>query len=90
MSGYLSTNPQVLALLQEAKENPEEDGPRLVLADFLEDHGDPDRAEFIRLQCRLAAGAVPLEHAQREQIQMRCNQHLDRHGGCWLGSVALG
>src|SRR5207247_2362789 len=30
---------------------PEDNTPRLVLADWLEENGDPDRAEFIRLQC---------------------------------------
>lgn len=28
--------------------------PRLVFADWLDENGDPDRAEFIRVQCRLA------------------------------------
>ncbi len=33
---------------------PDDDLPRLVYADFLDESGDPDRAEFIRVQCRLA------------------------------------
>jgi uncharacterized protein (TIGR02996 family) len=41
--------------LQEIIAQPGDDGPRLVFADWLEDNGDPRRAEFIRLQCRLAA-----------------------------------
>jgi uncharacterized protein (TIGR02996 family) len=32
----------------------EEDAPRLVYADWLDEHGDPDRAAFIRLGCALA------------------------------------
>jgi uncharacterized protein (TIGR02996 family) len=47
--------PRVVALLAEIKERPWDDLPRLILADWLEDHGEADRAEFIRLQCRLAA-----------------------------------
>jgi uncharacterized protein (TIGR02996 family) len=31
----------------------EDDLPRLVFADWLDENGDPDRAELIRLQCRL-------------------------------------
>lgn len=31
--------------------NPDEDTPRLVYADWLQEHGDEDRAEFIRVQC---------------------------------------
>lgn len=30
----------------------DDNGPRLVYADWLEEHGEPVRAEFIRLQCR--------------------------------------
>jgi uncharacterized protein (TIGR02996 family) len=33
---------------------PDDDTPRLVFADWLEDHGEEAHAEFIRLQCRLA------------------------------------
>jgi uncharacterized protein (TIGR02996 family) len=87
MSCYLSTRPQVLAFLHDAKEKPDEDAPRLVLADYLEDQGDPRRGEFIRLQCRLAAGAPPVAEAQRKEIEGRCERLLDRHGGCWLGPV---
>ena len=35
-------------------EHPEDDTPRLIYADWLEENGDPDRAEFIRVQCELA------------------------------------
>jgi uncharacterized protein (TIGR02996 family) len=33
---------------------PDDDAPRLVFADWLEDQGDAERAEFIRVQCELA------------------------------------
>jgi uncharacterized protein (TIGR02996 family) len=33
---------------------PDDDAPRLVYADWLEEHGDPERAEFIRAQIELA------------------------------------
>lgn len=46
--------PEVVALLQTCKENPDDDTPRLILADWLEDHGDTARAEFIRVQCEAA------------------------------------
>ena len=29
----------------------DDDTPRLVFADWLDEHGDPDRARFVRLQC---------------------------------------
>jgi len=34
--------------------DPQDDGPRLILADWLTDHGEPERGEFIRVQCELA------------------------------------
>jgi uncharacterized protein (TIGR02996 family) len=34
-------------------DNPAADGPRLLAADWLEDHDEADRAEFTRAQCRL-------------------------------------
>jgi uncharacterized protein (TIGR02996 family) len=42
------------AFLQDIIAHPDDDAPRLVYADWLDDHGDPDRAEFIRLQIELA------------------------------------
>jgi uncharacterized protein (TIGR02996 family) len=60
---------EVRAFLQEAKAHPEDDAPRLVLADRLDEHGDADRAAFIRIQCRLAPGTgPPLDQAQRTEL----------------------
>jgi uncharacterized protein (TIGR02996 family) len=45
------------ALMAAIIANPDEDTPRLALADWLDEHGDKHdraRAEFIRLQCELA------------------------------------
>jgi uncharacterized protein (TIGR02996 family) len=42
------------AFLQKIIENPDDDAPRLVFADWLEEHGQAERAEFIRVQCELA------------------------------------
>jgi uncharacterized protein (TIGR02996 family) len=41
------------ALLAAIRQSPEDDAPRLVYADWLDEHGDPDRAEFIRLQIEI-------------------------------------
>jgi uncharacterized protein (TIGR02996 family) len=74
----LHGHPRLLALLEEARLSPHDDAPRLVLADWLEDHGDGARAEFLRLQC-----LSPLKAAAQE----RCRALLDRHGGAWLGPL---
>ena len=39
------------ALFRAICELPGEDTPRLMYADWLQENGQPDRAEFIRLQC---------------------------------------
>ena len=56
------------AFLRAICERPADDAPRLVYADWLDDHGEGERAEFIRVQAELArldchhgpdAGATP-------------------------------
>lgn len=42
------------ALLRAILEQPEDDTVRLVYADWLEEHDEAERGEFIRLQCRIA------------------------------------
>jgi uncharacterized protein (TIGR02996 family) len=39
------------AFLHAVTAAPDDDLPRLIFADWLDEHGDADRAEFIRLQC---------------------------------------
>lgn len=86
MSAYLSCQPQALALLQEAKGRPEEDVPRLALADWLDVRGDPARAEFIRLQICLAPGTAIAAY-DHKAVHRRSRELLARHGGTWLGSL---
>src|SRR5262249_46940199 len=47
------------AFLRAIIENPNDDGPRLVYADWLEESGNP-RGEFIRVQCEKARIPMPL------------------------------
>jgi uncharacterized protein (TIGR02996 family) len=42
------------AFLEAILERPDDDAPRLIFADWLEDNGDPDRAEFIRVRIEVA------------------------------------
>lgn len=46
--------PDYVALLAAVRADPESDLPRLMLADWLDDWGEADRAELIRVQCRAA------------------------------------
>jgi uncharacterized protein (TIGR02996 family) len=49
--GLMSTK---AALLSAIRDSPEDDMPRLAFADWLDEHEQPDRAEFIRAQVRAA------------------------------------
>jgi len=44
-------HPEELSLLAAIHANPREDTPRLVYADWLQEHDQPEYAEFIRLEC---------------------------------------
>ena len=49
--------PEVRAFLDDVREHPDDDAPRLILADWLDDYGDEidqARACLIRTQCELA------------------------------------
>src|SRR5436309_6205981 len=52
----MSDAPTLLAAIRAA---PEDDAPRLVYADWLDENGQPERAEFIRVQCELARCESP-------------------------------
>lgn len=47
------------ALLNAIAEHPEEDTPRLMYADWLEENGEPERADFVRTQVYLAQPGLP-------------------------------
>jgi uncharacterized protein (TIGR02996 family) len=76
------------AFLDTILKDPDDDTPRLVYADWLEEHGGPAgaaRAEFIRVQCRLAAGRLPV--AVRQELEARQRQLLRGQGEDWGGDV---
>ena len=50
---------------------PADDTPRLVAADFLEEHGEPDRAAFIRVQIELARLDASELGGSREADELR-------------------
>jgi uncharacterized protein (TIGR02996 family) len=68
------------AFMQEIREAPADDLPRLIYADWLEDHGDASRAEFIRVQIRLARAA---DDPELRQLRRRESELLHRHGPAW-------
>src|SRR2546421_721985 len=67
----------------------EDDAPRLILADWLEDRsepGDADRAEFIRVQCRRAR--LVEGNAEELSLRRRAEQLLQAHWEDWVGPLA--
>jgi uncharacterized protein (TIGR02996 family) len=70
--------------LQAIIENPYDDAPRLVYADWLEEHGDP-RAEFIRVQCALAH--LKADDERRPELVVREQDLLREHSDAWVGKL---
>jgi uncharacterized protein (TIGR02996 family) len=62
-------------------EDPDDDAPRLVYADWLEEHGQPERAAFIRVQCELAH--LPEGDPRRPELVSREWRLLEGHGQEW-------
>jgi uncharacterized protein (TIGR02996 family) len=77
--------PELIALLQDARAHPDNLERRRVLADWLDDHGESDRAELVRLQCELAE--VPEYEARHYDLLSREGELLNRHGDKWLGPL---
>jgi uncharacterized protein (TIGR02996 family) len=72
------------AFLRAIRDTPE-DAHRLVYADWLDEQGDAERAEFIRLQCRLARTAP--DDPQHDALEERERALLTAHEAKWLGPL---
>jgi uncharacterized protein (TIGR02996 family) len=60
-------------------DNWDDDTPRLVYADWLEEHGQPAKAEFLRLECRLARRSPTDKRVRRFRARFReIGRTLDR------------
>ncbi len=83
-------SPAGAALFRAIRANPDNDAHRLVYADWLEEEfhnrhlpaAEGARAEFIRLQCRLAADAT-LTNAVRQTLWQRAHDLLRTHAHEW-------
>ena len=74
------------AFLEAILHEPDDVGHRLVFADWLEDHGEEDRAEFIRLQVGRDA-LHPADPRVRACLR-RERELLERHEVAWVGRLA--
>jgi uncharacterized protein (TIGR02996 family) len=69
------------ALFQAILAAPGDDAPRLVYADWLDENGDADRAEFIRVQCRMAR--LPFYEPEYATLERRSAEILSVHQAGW-------
>jgi uncharacterized protein (TIGR02996 family) len=72
------------AFLGAMLEAPDDETPQLIYADWLEEQGDPERAEFIRLQAQLA-GMAPDDPA-RPALEVRERRLYVEVAPGWPGS----
>jgi uncharacterized protein (TIGR02996 family) len=67
--------------LSDIRANHDDDGVRLIYADWLDEHGQPQRAEFIRVQVELAR--LTEDDPRREALADRQDELIAAHGGEW-------
>jgi uncharacterized protein (TIGR02996 family) len=82
----LDRHPQMLAFLEAIREQPDDDLPRLACADWLEEHGDPDRAAFIRVQIEMEN--LPEHNPRRDELEDRETALRSAHETDWRGALA--
>lgn len=73
------------ALLRAICENPDDDTPRLVFADWLQEHGEDARAEFIRTECEVARMATDDERLN--DLIRRAVELQQQFGKKWLSEL---
>ncbi len=83
------------ALLSAIIADPDDDRLRLVYADWLEEHGQRDRARLIRVQIELAHGPNNADdtialRAEEEQLEAACEKALPQLDGISWGSFERG
>jgi len=80
------------ALLAAIVATPDDDLPRLVYADWLDEHDQPERAEFIRVQCeaaRIECEAARTNRASPAHTKLieRSSRLLRAHAADWFGPL---
>jgi uncharacterized protein (TIGR02996 family) len=73
------------AFLRAVLEAPDDDTPRLIYADWLQENGDPERGEFIQVQCQLAR--PDLEEPRRLLLGERAGELLAKNRQAWLAAL---
>jgi len=74
------------AFMNSIIDDPDDDLPRLIYADWLEEQGNP-RGEFIRLQCAMAE--LPWYDPGQKALEFRANQLRKKHQREWVEELDL-
>ncbi|MBA4067200.1 MAG: hypothetical protein C0501_26540 [Isosphaera sp.] len=72
-------------LLAAIWDQPHDDTPRLVYADWLDEHDQPERAEFVRVQC--AAARLDEGDPHRAELDRRAAALRRKHGSAWKAGL---
>jgi uncharacterized protein (TIGR02996 family) len=85
-----AARPEVLAFLQDMQDNPHDDAPRLILADWLEENGDAEdapRAELLRVQSQ--AARLPSGDPRYPLLRAREQGLLHERGERWCADLGV-
>lgn len=75
--------PELVALLAACRARPADDMPRLVLADWLDENGQPERAEFVRIQVDVSHPTADVERIRA--LKKREAELLAEYENEWTG-----
>jgi uncharacterized protein (TIGR02996 family) len=80
-------SPELRALIERARANPRDDLPKLILADWYDEHGEPKRAELIRV--RLALDDLHRTSECGRDPPVTCSRPWPAYGWMYLRSKPL-
>ena len=75
------------AFISAILDSPDDDTPRLVFADWLQEHGEEPRAEFIRAQ--IEAAKLPEEKRATSKAGKRAEALRAKHGVAWCKAIGV-
>jgi uncharacterized protein (TIGR02996 family) len=75
------TDNRARGFLEDIIAHPDDDTPRLIFSDWLEEQGDSARAEFIRVQ--LERASLPEWDARQVRLRLRERVLIEEHGPKW-------
>jgi uncharacterized protein (TIGR02996 family) len=85
--GYTMSGGLAGGFLDDIVAHIDDDTPRLVYADWLEENGHHDRAEFIRVQ--IERSRLPAWDAAQVRLRLREQELLKQHGEKWLAELPV-